>query len=104
MILTPWTKSRLLREALAQGQAALQREQELRALTGWDLDNLNDAIAHGDVEIVPSEEVRTMVSKMARTSAYSLREITEMMGAISHWDFKRSHHEKLDDHAHGRTR
>ena len=89
----PWIKRRLLRQALAQGLEAQRREVTLRGLTGWDLDNLNTALAHGDVEIVPSEEVRTMVSEMARTSAYSLREITEMMGAISHWDFKRSHHD-----------
>ena len=93
MILMPWTKLRLLRQALAQGLAAQQRENTLRGLTGWELDNLNTALAHGDVEIMPSEEVRTMISKMARTSAYSLREITEMMSAISHWDFKRSHHD-----------
>ena len=92
-MMMPWTKRRLLRQALAQGIQARQQERILHGLTGWELDNLNTALAHGDVEIMPSEEVRTMVSEMARTSAYSLREITEMMGAISHWDFKRSHHD-----------
>ena len=93
-MMMPWTRRKLLRQALNQGLAAQRREATLTGLTGWNLDNLNTALAHGDVEIVPSEEVRTIVSEMARTSAYSLREITEMMSAISRWNFKRTPHDE----------
>ena len=56
MILMPWTKRRLAREALATGLAAQQREHTLYALTGWDLESLNNALEQGTVEIVPSAE------------------------------------------------
>lgn len=53
---TPWAKYRLLQQILAQGLEAQQRENTLRALTGWELEDLNQAIAYGKFKIVPLEE------------------------------------------------
>ena len=82
MILAPWTKRRLTREALAAGLAAQQREQTLYALTGWDLDSLNDALATGTVEIVTSAEAREAIHDMALKSGYSLAAIAELFQTV----------------------
>ena len=82
MILMPWTKRRLAREAIAAGLDAQQREQTLYALTGWDLDSLNDALAKGDVEIVTSAEAREAIHNMATRSGYSLAAVTEMFQTV----------------------
>lgn len=82
MILMTWTKRRLVREALTSGHAAQQRELTLRALTNWDLESLNHALAYGTVEIVPSEEAREAIHDMAAQSGYTLAAVTEMFQTV----------------------
>ena len=82
MILMPWTRLRLAREALAAGLAAQQRERTLYALTGWDLESLNRAFAEGTVEIILSAEAREAIHNMAIRSGYSLAEIVEMFQTV----------------------
>ena len=78
MILMPWTRLRLVREALA----AQQRENTLCALAGWDLDSLNRAFAEGTVEIVTSAKAIEAIHGMARHSGYSLAEIVELFQTV----------------------
>ena len=78
MILMPWTKRRLVREALAVGLDAQRRELTLRNLTGWDLASLNHALEQGTVEIVPTREAREAISDMATQSGFTLAEVSEM--------------------------
>ena len=78
MILTPWTRRRLVREALATGLDAQRRELTLRNLTSWDLASLNHALEQGTVEIVPSREAREAISDIATQTGYTLAEVSEM--------------------------
>ena len=78
MILAPWTKLRLVREALATGLDAQRRELTLRNLTGWDLASLNHALEQGTVEIVPSREARETISDIETQTGYTLPEVAEM--------------------------
>lgn len=78
MILMPWTRLRLVREALAVGLDAQRRELTLRNLTGWDLASLNRALEQGTVEIVPSAEAREAIRDMATHSGYTLAEVAEV--------------------------
>ena len=82
MILAPWTKRRLAREALAAGLAAQKRENTLYALTGWDLESLNRALAEGTVEIVTSAKAREAIHNMATRSGYSLAAIVEIFKTV----------------------
>lgn len=82
MILTPWTERRLVREALATGLAAQQRELTLRNLTGWDLESLNHALEQGTVEIVPTREAREAIRDMATQSGYTLSEVAEVFQTV----------------------
>lgn len=78
MILMPWTKRRLVREALAVGLDAQRRELTLRNLTGWDLESLNHALEQGTVEIVPTKDAQETISDIASQSGHTLAEVTEM--------------------------
>ena len=82
MILMPWTKRRLLREALAAGLDAQRRELTLRNLTGWDLASLNHALEQGTVEIVPSREAREAIRDMATQTGHTLAEVAEMFQTV----------------------
>ena len=82
MILMPWTKRRLVREALATGLDAQRRELTLRNLTGWDPASLNHALEQGTVEIVPTREVREAISDMATQSGHTLAEVSEMFQTV----------------------
>ena len=82
MILMPWTKRRLVREALATGLDAQRRELTLRNLTSWDLESLNHALEQGTVEIVPSAEAREAIRDMATHSGYTLAEVIEMFQTV----------------------
>ena len=78
MILMPWTKRRLVHEAIATGLDAQQRELTLRNLTGWDLASLNHALEQGTVEIVPTREAQETISDIATQTGYTLPEVAEM--------------------------
>ena len=82
MILAPWTKRRLAREALAAGLDAQQREHTLRGLTNWDLASLNHALAHGTVEIVPTREAQETISDIETQTGYTLPEVSEMFQTV----------------------
>ena len=82
MILMPWTKRRLAREAIARGLDAQRRELTLRALTSWDLESLNHALARGTVEIVPSREARETISDIETQTGYTLPEVAEMFQTV----------------------
>lgn len=82
MILMPWTKRRLLREALAAGLDAQRRELTLRNLTGWDLASLNHALEQGTVEIVPTREAQETISDIATQTGYTLPEVSEMFQTV----------------------
>ena len=82
MILMPWTKRRLAREAIARGLDTQRRELTLRALTSWDLESLNHALARGTVEIVPSREAREAIRDLATQSGCTLAEVTEMFQTV----------------------
>ena len=82
MILAPWTKLRLVREARAVGLAAQRRELTLRNLTSWDLESLNHALEQGTVEIVPSREARETISDIETQTGYTLPEVAEMFQTV----------------------
>ena len=82
MILMPWTRLRLVREALAAGLDAQRRELTLRNLTGWDLASLNHALEQGTVEIVTAREAREAIRDMATQTGYTLAEVSEVFQTV----------------------